>query len=457
MDKVKPKILITGVNEEMDINSLITTALSIQPDIRTLAFILSTGDASNKAIAEQIENVIIPNYLNQYNIVRLKDASMARIREALGRLPGNSALFLVGQTSDVGQGRALTPSENGRLISAACPVPIYTLWDFHLNTGVLGGRILSGFDQGQEAAEMALRILNGQRAGNIPVIMTSPIRNIFDYNAMERFKIALDALPENSVVINKPYSLYEAHKKAVTIIVVVFMALVTFILVLSLNILMRIRAEKELQKHRDQLEILVRDRTAELSETNRALIDSEERFRCLSDAGLEGIVFLEKGIIIEVNHACCEMFGYLPQEVINKTAIDFIAFEEREKVDLNMQSGLEQPYMTSGLKKDGTIFPIEIQGRMFFYKGRAVRVSAIRDLTRQKQAEEEINTLRDILPICLFCKKVRDDKGYWEQVDIYIHKYYDADISHGICPECAKVHYPKEFEVIMNKNKKEKV
>jgi len=56
---------------------------------------------------------------------------------------------------------------------------------------------------------------------------------------------------------------------------------------------------------------------------------------------------------------------------------------------------------------------------MFSYKGRTVRVAAIRDLTRQMRAEEEINTLRDMLPICLFCKKVRDDKGYWERVDIY--------------------------------------
>ena len=54
----------------------------------------------------------------------------------------------------------------------------------------------------------------------------------------------------------------------------------------------------------------------------------------------------------------------------------------------------------------------------------------------------EIKTLRGILPLCSFCKKIRDDKGYWEQVDVYIHKYSQADISHSVCPECAKEHYP---------------
>lgn len=54
----------------------------------------------------------------------------------------------------------------------------------------------------------------------------------------------------------------------------------------------------------------------------------------------------------------------------------------------------------------------------------------------------EVNTLRGILPLCSFCKKIRDDKGYWEQVDVYIHKYSQADISHSVCPECAKEQYP---------------
>jgi hypothetical protein len=61
-----------------------------------------------------------------------------------------------------------------------------------------------------------------------------------------------------------------------------------------------------------------------------------------------------------------------------------------------------------------------------------------------QEALEEIKTLRGILPFCSFCKKIRDDKGYWEQVDIYINKHSEADISHSICPECMKKQYPEE-------------
>lgn len=78
------------------------------------------------------------------------------------------------------------------------------------------------------------------------------------------------------------------------------------------------------------------------------------------------------------------------------------------------------------------------------------------DITERKRAEaereniiselqkalKEVKSLRGILPLCSFCKKIRDDTGYWEKVDVYIHKYSQADISHSVCPECAKKHYP---------------
>jgi hypothetical protein len=58
----------------------------------------------------------------------------------------------------------------------------------------------------------------------------------------------------------------------------------------------------------------------------------------------------------------------------------------------------------------------------------------------------EVDTLRGILPLCSFCNKIRDDKGYWEKVDIYIRKHSRADISHSICPECAKKNFPKFYK-----------
>jgi ligand-binding sensor protein len=65
-----------------------------------------------------------------------------------------------------------------------------------------------------------------------------------------------------------------------------------------------------------------------------------------------------------------------------------------------------------------------------------------------KKALAEIKTLRGILPLCSHCKKIRDDKGYWEKVDVYIRKYSEANISHSICPDCMKKYYPEEYDDI---------
>ncbi len=74
-----------------------------------------------------------------------------------------------------------------------------------------------------------------------------------------------------------------------------------------------------------------------------------------------------------------------------------------------------------------------------------------RDLTLEIQAKDlqsklqEIKTLKSPLPICSTCKKIRDDEGYWHQVDTYIQEHTDTHFSHSICPECTKKLYPEFY------------
>ena len=83
-------------------------------------------------------------------------------------------------------------------------------------------------------------------------------------------------------------------------------------------------------------------------------------------------------------------------------------------------------------------------------------VEDFKDITKRKRAEEErerlvkelqealaeVKTLSGLLPICSSCKKIRDDKGYWNQIEAYIRNHSEAEFSHSICPECAKELYP---------------
>jgi hypothetical protein len=62
-----------------------------------------------------------------------------------------------------------------------------------------------------------------------------------------------------------------------------------------------------------------------------------------------------------------------------------------------------------------------------------------------KKALDEIKTLSGFLPICASCKKIRDDRGYWNEVEKYIGEHSDAQFSHGLCPDCAQKLYPEYF------------
>ena len=62
-----------------------------------------------------------------------------------------------------------------------------------------------------------------------------------------------------------------------------------------------------------------------------------------------------------------------------------------------------------------------------------------------KEAISKVKQLSGFIPICASCKKIRDDKGYWEQVEVYIRDHSEAEFSHGICPDCMKKLYPDEI------------
>ncbi len=68
---------------------------------------------------------------------------------------------------------------------------------------------------------------------------------------------------------------------------------------------------------------------------------------------------------------------------------------------------------------------------------------------------DHIKTLQGILPICSFCKKIRDDKNYWQQLDEYISTHTEAMVSHSICPECLGIHYPEIHQRMIRKSTEE--
>ena len=141
---------ITGVNEEVDFAKTVDFAIQVQPAVRNLVFIISTGDDSNRRMAEVAEDTLFPELRKSYHLIVLKDASMAEIGSRLGALSPDSAVFLVGMSTDLIRDRRPTSVENSRMIAAVSPVPVYSFWDFALGTGILGGHIITAENTGAE-------------------------------------------------------------------------------------------------------------------------------------------------------------------------------------------------------------------------------------------------------------------------------------------------------------------
>lgn len=124
---------------------------------------------------------------------------------------------------------------------------------------------------------------------------------------------------------------------------------------------------------------------------------SEERFRSLSEASLEAIVFSEDGIIVDANEALNRLFSYDGEDLRGRPATDFIVPERRAFTDERMRTRTEGIYETLGLRKDGGVFPIEVNPREFVHDGRKLRISAVRDLTDRKKIEKQLKDYQEHL------------------------------------------------------------
>ncbi len=239
-----------------------------------------------------------------------------------------------------------------------------------------------------------------------------------------------------------------------------------------------------LQVQADKLETAVAERTSELL---KAKIFLEGVLENIED----GIVACDKEGVLSLFNRATEIFhGHEQQQLPpDKWATHYDLFLADGKTLMNMEDiPLFRAFQGEEVKDiEMVIAPKKGKKRFLLATGRALfddtglkygAVVSMHDITEKKLAEDflkkaheeleikvkertkelqkalaEVKTLRGILPLCSYCKKVRDDSGYWEQVDVYIHKHSDADISHSICQECLKQHHPEEFNSLMSKGK----
>ncbi len=263
--------LFTGVNEENDFEACIALILKLHPGTRHIAFInewTTTGQRVHKGFAEAVRR-----FDNILKVTLLEDMRIEEILEKLHALGPDSAVLYTAFSRDR-LGRLFSYNESVFLVAQNSPVPVYTTMEFNLGYGVVGGLIVTGYDQGEMAGKIALRILQGEKAGDIPVMTISPKHYMFDYELLKKYHIARAALPKDSVVVNLPQTIYFKYRKWIDGLIVTFVALLSIISVLLISIYRRKQTEKELKTSREQLRTLAW-RLAEAGETERKALSRE--------------------------------------------------------------------------------------------------------------------------------------------------------------------------------------
>ncbi|HYK91471.1 MAG TPA: PAS domain S-box protein [Acidobacteriota bacterium] len=170
-----------------------------------------------------------------------------------------------------------------------------------------------------------------------------------------------------------------------------------------------------------------------VEEASRALQESEKKFRQLAESPFEAILVHDGREVLEANQTVATMFGYEPSEAAKMKIEDFFIPGTREAVQSNIQAGREGPYSAFGLKKDGTVFPVEVLSKPIPHQGRNLRVKAIRDLTERKRAEETLKareelarTLVEELPQRIFFKDQ-------DSIFVFANSRFSRDL--GLAPE----------------------
>lgn len=94
----------------------------------------------------------------------------------------------------------------------------------------------------------------------------------------------------------------------------------------------------------------------------------------------------------------------------------------------------------------------ELARAMAIAAARFADLMALRSLNEElRKALDEVKALRGILPICSNCRRVRDDAGYWQEVEVYIERHLEMEFSHGLCEPCSKALYPEEYAALMKR------
>ncbi len=245
---------MSGINEAADVEATIDLALRLLPATSNIVVVNDTT-VTGQRVHQEIEHWI-GKYAGRVTFAFLEDLPREELLERLNKLKTGDIVLYTFFFRDR-RGRFYEYDDSASHVAQASQVPVFGLWDFNLGYGMVGGKLVSGSEQGRAAGRMVLRILGGEKVADIAPLMQSPNRFSFDYAALSRFAINPEDLPEGSRIINQPISFYREYKQFIWSAGAAIIALALLSLFLMNAIRMRRYVEIRLRNSEQQMSQII--------------------------------------------------------------------------------------------------------------------------------------------------------------------------------------------------------
>jgi PAS domain S-box-containing protein len=385
---------IRGVLETLDMEGTLQVALTLQPDIRNVVVVAGTAD-QDRAYLNFARQAFQP-YEQRLTFTYLTDLAMGDLLQQASQLPARTIILYVRLQKD-GVGKPFIPHDAMALLAQAANVPVYGMLDTYLDTGMVGGHLVSFEAQGRKAAELGLRVLRGESSATIPATEAGTNIYIFDWRQLRRWNIPERNLPPGSIVRYHELTIWERYQRQI---------LGASVLILTQTLLIGL-----LLMHR-----------AKLKRIGTALRISVEKYRILFESFPLGITISDPtGKILETNQEAERLLG-VPRAEHDRRQIDstewqiirpdgtpmpsteyasMIALQEH-RVIANVEMGV--------VKKNGDITWLSVTAAPIPLEGYGVAI-AYGDVTDRKRAAEALaekqrllQTLIDSTPDYIYVK-----------------------------------------------------
>ena len=289
----------TGVVEKPDDRATIRLMLGLHPEVKKVAFVTdwTTSGKGNRQrlgeIAEEMSDEADFFFLDPGGGLTVEE-----LKQKVEKLEQDTAIFYKDFFKDK-NGTYLAPEVFMPELTSIADVPIYSIGSFYLGLGIVGGKMDSAREHGDIAARLAIDILQGTEPSDIPVIDKAITKYMFDYKALKRFDIKRTDLPQNSIIINRPFSFYHQYTE------VFWASAAVFIVLLCLSLVLFIILGKSRLANR-KLEETVGKLTATLDSIGDAVITTD-------------IV----GNITSANPVAEKLLGYSQHDMVGRHLPDF--------------------------------------------------------------------------------------------------------------------------------------